>query len=72
METAILASLAPPPWQLGKCNALKGVTSPTHVWNRFVNGMVLDPSLLASIEKELSSSMEWQSKGLDYSTLFHI
>ncbi|KAF7317066.1 C2 domain-containing protein [Mycena chlorophos] len=54
------ASLAPPPWDLGKDTKIKKCTDPLALWAKFVGDMLLSESLSTAIADELQSSMDWQ------------
>jgi len=59
---AIIDSLLPSPWELGKCRGLLEVDDPVHIWRKFVDGVIIQDSLSNIIENELLSSYEWQSE----------
>jgi len=59
---AIIDSLLPSAWELGKCRGLLEVDDPVHLWRKFVDGVIIQDSLSNIIENELLSSYEWQSK----------
>lgn len=62
LQKAILSSLAPPPWELGTFTTLSKTLDPISLWNKFVDGMVIESALRDTIQKELSSSLYWQSE----------
>jgi hypothetical protein len=61
VKRGVIDSLLPNPWELGNFRELIEITDPIYVWRKFVDGIIIQESLSETIEKELSSSYEWQS-----------
>jgi hypothetical protein len=62
LKRSVIDSLLPNPWELGNFRELVEITDPIYVWRKFVDGIIIQESLSETIEKELSSSYEWQSR----------
>jgi len=60
LRDEILACLAPPPWQFDRLMTLCRTTDPVALWRKFVDSVMIEDVLREVIEKELSSSLEWQ------------
>ncbi|KAJ7593412.1 IucC family-domain-containing protein [Mycena floridula] len=61
LQEAVLSTLLPPPWELGRFKSLAKVQGPERLWNKFVADMLLEDSFQNSIKAELLSSLHWQA-----------
>ncbi|KAF9000709.1 IucC family-domain-containing protein [Cyathus striatus] len=60
MQDVLLKCFVPPAWEIGTQWMLTEVTDAVALFRRFVHGVVMQDNLRDTIEKELSSSAEWQ------------
>lgn len=66
LKSAILSRLTPPPWEFGRYTSLSDALEPVRLWNKFVEGLLLDQTLRETIEKELRSSLNWQREAFEH------
>ncbi|KAL0954600.1 hypothetical protein HGRIS_003560 [Hohenbuehelia grisea] len=65
LRQAILARLTPPPWELGRFTTLAKTRGVVELWDKFVEGLLVDKKLRKTIENELSSSLHWQRQAFE-------